>query len=46
MESNVAARDFWAQAISKFTGEAVKPVRVEKDGKRWTVFSFESRRVA
>jgi predicted acetyltransferase len=46
MESNVPARDFWAHAISIFTGEAIKAVRVKKDGKWWTLFSFESKRVA
>jgi len=46
MELNVAARDFWAQAISMFTGEAIQTVRVEKDGNCWTLFSFESKRVA
>ena len=46
MESNVVARDFWAQAISILTGESIQPVRVEKDGTWWTLFSFESKHVA
>ncbi len=46
MESNTAARVFWAHAISMLTGEATQPVRVEKDGRWWTLFSFESKRVA
>jgi len=46
MESNVLARPFWAHAISTFTGEAVHPVRVEHDGKCWTLFTFESSRGA
>jgi predicted acetyltransferase len=46
MQSNVPARDFWAHAISVLTGEAVLPVCIEKDGKCWTLFSFESKRVA
>jgi predicted acetyltransferase len=46
MQSNVSARDFWAHAISILTGEAIHPVRVEKDGKCWMLFSFESKRVA
>jgi predicted acetyltransferase len=46
MESNVSARPFWAHAISTFTGEPVNPVRVEHDGKCWTLFSFESSRGA
>lgn len=44
MESNGAAREFWERAISKFAGEAIQPVRVERRGKRWQVFSFESGR--
>ena len=46
MESNTAARHFWARAISILTGQTIQPVRVEKDGKWWTLFSFESKRVA
>ncbi len=46
METNVSALDFWAHAISILTGEAIQPVRVEKDGKWWALFSFESKRVA
>ncbi len=42
MESNVSALQFWARAISEFMGVAIHPVRFEKDGERWTVFSFES----
>ena len=40
MESNVPARDFWAHVISIFTGEAINPVPVKKDGKCWLLFSF------
>jgi predicted acetyltransferase len=46
MESNTAARDFWAHAISIHTGQAIQPVRVEKDGQWWTLFSFESKPLA
>ena len=45
MESNVPAHDFWAHAISILTGEAMHSVRVEKDSKCWTLFSFESKRL-
>lgn len=45
MRSNRAAQHFWERAISAFTGKAIHPVRVEKDGKYWFLFSFESRRV-
>jgi hypothetical protein len=44
MQSNTAAQDFWARAISNFVGEAIHPVRVEKGSKDWILFSFESRR--
>ncbi|MGA8029370.1 MAG: GNAT family N-acetyltransferase [Bryobacteraceae bacterium] len=43
MESNHAAHQFWERAISAFAGEAIHSVRVEKDGERWRVFSFESK---
>jgi len=42
MQSNVSARDFWESAISTFTGAAIQSVRVEHNGKWWTVFSFKS----
>ena len=44
MQSNVLANLFWEQAISNFTGEAIQPVRVEKGGRYWQLFSFESKR--
>jgi predicted acetyltransferase len=43
MQANAAAQRFWAGAISGFTGEAIHPDRVEKGGKSWIVFSFESK---
>lgn len=43
MQSNVPACQFWTRAISTFTGEAVHTV-VEKGGKSWELFSFESKR--
>jgi predicted acetyltransferase len=42
MQANLAALPFWAAAISTFTGEATHPVRAEKSGERWILFSFES----
>jgi len=42
MQINDSARQFWAYAIKAFTGESVEPVPVEKDGRRWNLFSFES----
>jgi len=43
MQSNVSACLFWARVISRFAGEAIHPVRVEKSGQSWNRFSFESR---
>jgi predicted acetyltransferase len=42
MESNETGRRFWERAIRAFTGEAVEPVRIEKGGQWWRVFSFAS----
>jgi predicted acetyltransferase len=42
MASNAACL-FWAHAISAYTGEAIPGSRVEKDGKAWLVFTFESK---
>jgi predicted acetyltransferase len=44
MQSNLSANSFWERAISHFTREAIRPVRVEKDGQIWQLFSFESKR--
>jgi predicted acetyltransferase len=44
MQSNVRANLFWEQAIANFIGEAIQPVRVEKGGRHWQLFSFESKR--
>jgi predicted acetyltransferase len=45
MQSNLPALPFWERAISAFTGETIPSVRVEKGGKGWHVFSFESKQV-
>jgi len=42
MVSNHSAKEFWEHAITSFTGEMIPSVRVEKDGERWYLFSFES----
>ncbi len=42
MQSNVSAHDFWARAVSAFTGEATHPVQLESRGACWKVFCFES----
>jgi predicted acetyltransferase len=46
MQSNVPGRQFWARAISVFTGKAVDPIAFEKDGECWQLFSFESKHVS
>jgi len=46
MQSNMSAYHFWARAISMLTGEAIHPVRIEKGGKPWILFSFQSKQVA
>jgi predicted acetyltransferase len=43
MESNLLAFRFWVNAISKFTGETIRPTRREKDTECWRLFSFESK---
>ncbi len=42
MEENAPAQRFWATAVSRFRAKVVGPVRVEKDGRWWQVFTFES----
>jgi predicted acetyltransferase len=42
MHANVSALHFWEHAISTFGVEVIHPVDVEKDGERWSLFSFES----
>jgi predicted acetyltransferase len=42
MESNPSAIFFWNLAISDFMREPVQPVRIEKDGKAWQLYSFRS----
>ena len=46
MESNQSAQQFWERAIRGFAGETVHAVRVEKEGKGWQVFSFETGQIA
>jgi predicted acetyltransferase len=42
MQANQAALPFWERAISAFTGTTVAPTRLEKEGKLWHLFSFDS----
>jgi predicted acetyltransferase len=45
MHSNRPALHFWQRAIDTFAGHPVDPVSIERDGKTWAVFTFESRSV-
>ena len=45
MEANLTAKEFWERAITSFSGEANCSVRIEKGGKPWQLFSFESERM-
>ena len=42
MESNRDALKFWQRAITGFIGAAINPAHLEKDGRHWHVFQFES----
>jgi predicted acetyltransferase len=42
MESNLSAHHFWESAIAEFIGEQTPSVRVEKAGRYWQLFSFNS----
>ena len=39
-------KEFWMRAITEFVGLTFEPIAFDKDGQRWHVFSFESRRAA
>ncbi|HYV04483.1 MAG TPA: GNAT family N-acetyltransferase [Blastocatellia bacterium] len=41
---NLKAKTFWARAINEFLGKTIEPVLLDRDGKGFTVFSFESNR--
>ena len=45
MQSNLSAHHFWECAIAAFTGEVIHPVTVEKRGKHWKLYSFDSQHV-
>ncbi len=46
IDRNHKAKDFWARAINEFLGKTIEPISLDKDGKSWHVFSFESKRAA
>jgi predicted acetyltransferase len=41
-EENRGAKEFWAGAISAFTGKTIPPTAFQKKGVLWQVFSFQS----
>jgi predicted acetyltransferase len=43
MGRNSKAQGFWREAIRKFIGRAVQPALLEREGKNWQVYPFESR---
>jgi len=46
MESNLSALPFWVNAISEFTGEEIRPTRIERGTECWWLFSFQSESIA
>jgi predicted acetyltransferase len=44
MDRNHKAKDFWRRAIAEFLSETNEPISLEKNERRWHVFSFESAR--
>jgi predicted acetyltransferase len=42
MQSNPSATFFWKRAISDFIRAAIQPVRIEKNGRSWQLYSFKS----
>jgi len=42
MHSNSAALIFWQRAIDDYSGHSVEPVSIEREGKTWAVFKFQS----
>ena len=45
MHANTSALHFWANAVDAFTGRSVAPDSIDHNGKRWSLFSFESRAI-
>jgi predicted acetyltransferase len=43
MHANISALRFWTKGIAAFAGQAVDPALIAHTGKRWSLFSFESR---
>ncbi len=45
MHSNPSASSFWMRSISEFIHESIQPVRIERNGRSWQLYSFKSERV-
>jgi predicted acetyltransferase len=43
IDRNQKAKDFWGRAINEFLGKMIEPIPLDKDGKGWHIFSFESK---
>jgi predicted acetyltransferase len=43
IDVNQQALKFWQRAVSEFVGKTTDPVCLDKDGKSWNVFTFESK---
>jgi predicted acetyltransferase len=44
LQANPSATFFWKRAISDFICESIEPVRIEKNGRSWQLYSFKSER--
>jgi predicted acetyltransferase len=42
MDKNLPALHFWQRAIDTFTGKSIAPALIDRDEKRWAVFTFQS----
>lgn len=42
MQANIAGINFWQHAITAFTGTAIAPVQMQKDGATWHIYAFKS----
>jgi predicted acetyltransferase len=40
---NQKAKAFWGRAVNAFLGETIEPTLLDRDGKSWHIFSFESK---
>jgi len=43
MHTNTSALHFWVKSIAEFTSQSTDPDSIDHNGKRWFLFSFDSR---